>query len=162
MLRAFMATLLGCLLAACSSPAAPVPNPSATPTTSQATIANTPAPMPTDNLPGNRYAPSPKDSGLRQAAVYLTSAKLGQDAGRPALLLSGSLPDACHALRVAFHQPDAGGNIAVQVYSVADPEKICAQMLVDFEASVALREYPAGKYHLWVNGRSAGSFETKP
>ena len=156
-----IAPLMICLLVACAGPARVVtPTASATvPVTAtliQTTRSNIDTPVPVDNP----YAPRKADSDLQEQKVYLTSMQvspLENDPSRFGLLLEGSLPTPCNALRVDIHPAGTDGRIDVRVYSVIDPNEICAQMVVAFKVTVALGTYPAGQYSVWVNGESAGS-----
>jgi hypothetical protein len=76
-----------------------------------------------------------------------------------ALSLRGTLPTPCHQLRVEMAPPDGDNRIQVSVYSVVDPNMICAQVLAPFEASVPIQGLPSGQYTVVVNGEQAGSIE---
>jgi hypothetical protein len=75
----------------------------------------------------------------------------------------GSLPTPCHALRVAVAPPDADNHIAVDVYTVVDPNQICTQVLAELDETIPLgsfptETYPSGTYTVIVNGETAGEF----
>jgi hypothetical protein len=145
--------------AADSTDSAPDPSPSPV---------GTEAPLPTSTpeaagqpLPTPEYAPQPGDSALSRGTVYIDSVELLQLESFPVqtmLRLTGSLPTPCHQLRVAVPQPDAQGNIAVEVYSVVDPDRMCIQVLKEFSASVPLNGLAPGNYTVLVNGEPAGEF----
>ncbi len=44
-----------------------------------------------------------------------------------ALNLKGNLPTPCHALRVKVNPPNARNQIMIEIYSLSDPNKICAE-----------------------------------
>jgi hypothetical protein len=131
----------------------------ATPDPEQPVTSETPSPP----APANPYAPQPEDEKLARAMAFLNSADLLTLESFPVqimLILRGSLPTPCHALRVIVHQPDDNNNIDVEIYSVADPDAICAQVLQSFEASIPLGSFPTGYYTLSVNGERVGDFNS--
>jgi hypothetical protein len=124
-------------------------------------VSNDPGEQPVKGEPAD-YAPKPGDDGLTRGPAYIDRMELlmlESYPPQPVLVLAGSLPDACHALRVVVNPPDADGSIKIQVYSVVDPDKVCAQVLSGFEQSIPLSPIPAGKYTVMVNGKNAGGFE---
>jgi hypothetical protein len=122
------------------------------------------APVNPPTQPGNPYAPQAGDASLVRGEVYLDSAELLAVEINPPqyhLVLTGNLPDPCHQLRVQAAAPDASNRILVDIYAVADPNKMCAQMLQPFNASVPLSVsgLAAGHYTVWVNGNQVGEFD---
>jgi hypothetical protein len=75
-----------------------------------------------------------------------------EDAQVSALYISGNLPTPCHMLRVVVSGPDPQDVIHVDVYTVADPNEMCTQVLEPFSAEVPLPGYVEGKTTLLVNG----------
>lgn len=150
MKRILLFTLLIVLLTACT-PASAYPNevyPSA----------NQPA---TDG--GASYLPQPSDSNLTRAEAFLDSSSLSTLESSPLqfmLTLKGSLPTPCHQLRVAVGQPDASQKINIDVYSVTDPERMCAQVVQPFEVNVPLGSFLMGHYFLFVNGAQVAEFDS--
>jgi hypothetical protein len=118
----------------------------------------TPAPLP--------WEPHPDDATLNRGEVFLDGAEILVLESFPLqvrLHLVGSRPTPCHALRVAVAPPDANNVIAVEVYTVADPEMICTQVLAEFDETIPLgsfptEEHPSGMYTVVVNGETAGEF----
>lgn len=107
------------------------------------------------------YAPRPSDDQLSRGEVYIDSVDLLTMESYPlqfSLVLKGYLPAPCHELRVVYNEPDADNRIDLEVYSVADPAAVCAQMTQPFEQSVYLGSFPAGHYTVWVNGKMAAEF----
>ncbi len=105
--------------------------------------------------------PQPGDDRLTRGPAFLERVEVVTLESAPpqfALHLTGSTPTPCHHLRVKVDQPDAQKRIAVSVYSVANPEAICTQVLRLFEVSVPLGSYPSGTYTVQVNGQDAGQF----
>ena len=108
------------------------------------------------------YAPRAGDDALQRGNVYITSADILIMESYPlqfAVILKGNLPTPCHELRVIYDQPDAENKIKLEVYSVADPNAVCAQMLRPFEQNISLGSFPAGHYTVWVNDRQVGEFD---
>ena len=66
----------------------------------------------------------------------------------------------CHELRVVIGEPDAGKMIDIEVYSVTDPDAVCAQVVEPVEVSIPLGSFPAGHYTVRVNGQEAGEFDS--
>jgi hypothetical protein len=106
------------------------------------------------------YAPQAGDSALLREPAYVEGELLQLESFpvQIVLRLTGSLPTPCHQLRVAAAQPDAQGKIAIDVYSVVDPNRVCAQVLQDVDVSVPLGTFPAGSYTVWVNDAQVGEF----
>ncbi|MGD0750896.1 MAG: hypothetical protein ABSA23_05760 [Anaerolineales bacterium] len=108
------------------------------------------------------YAPRAGDEALARAGVFLDSATILVQGSNPAhyfLDLKGNLPTPCHTLRVKVNPPDATNRIMVEVYSLADPNKMCAEVLKPFEQDIDLGGFPTGHYTVYVNGRQVGEFD---
>lgn len=111
----------------------------------------------------NPFAPQPNDQDLTRGPAYLNKVDLPIRESFPpqvSLVLEGDLPTPCHKLRVEVSEPDIENKIMVDVYSVADPNQVCTQVLEPFEASIDLGTFPTGHYTVWVNGQMAGEFDT--
>jgi hypothetical protein len=109
------------------------------------------------------YAPQPGDTALTRGVVYLDSEEIMVMESYPVqimLVLEGSLPTPCNQLRVSANPPDEQNRIQVEVYSVIDPAKICAQVLEPFDANVGLGSFPSGHYLVIVNGKLVGEFDS--
>ncbi len=148
MKRFFVASLLIVLLTACGgqSPNSPVTNEPGVPTT------------PVENP----YAPQLGDDVLVRGNVYLDAADiLVLESFPPQFVLhvTGNLPDPCHELRYVVSQPDGQNDIAIELYSLADPDAICVQVLEPFDISIPLGSFPAGHYTVSVNGEPVGEFD---
>lgn len=116
-------------------------------------------PAPTQGA-GQPYPP-PGDREGERSPVYLDSSDvllLESDPVQVRLVLRGSLPTPCHELRTRVSEPDEQNRIEVEVYSLADPDVICAQMLATFEEQVPLGSFADGTYSVWVNSELAGEF----
>jgi hypothetical protein len=108
------------------------------------------------------YAPRSGDEALARAGVFLDSASLLVQGSSPAqyiLSLKGNLPTPCHMLRVKVDPPDATNRIMLEVYSLTDPTKMCAEVLKPFEQDIDLGRFPAGHYTVFVNDRQVGEFD---
>jgi hypothetical protein len=76
------------------------------------------------------------------------------------LVLKGNLPTPCDQLQVEASPPDLENKILVDVYSITEADKICAQVLEPFEENFPLGSFPAGHYTIWVNGKQIAEFDT--
>jgi hypothetical protein len=173
--------VLSFLLAACSGPAgAPALPTEQLPTHTEVPAMPTEPPTPTGDpdepvtgVPGEGgtpaaqpWEPHPDDAALNRGEVFLDGAEVLIMESFPLqirLHLAGSRPTPCHQLRVAVAPPDANNVIAVEVYTVVDPEMVCAQVLAEFDETIPLGrfptdEHPSGAYTVIVNGETAGEF----
>lgn len=119
-------------------------------------------PGPGEPMTPAEYAPQPGDSKLSRGNVYLESIDLlTLESFPPQFMLSleGSLPNPCYALRVVVSAPDAQNKIAVDVYSVFDPNLMCAEVIKPFAQGVALGQLKPGLYTVLVNGDEVGQIE---
>lgn len=150
------------VLAACAPAAdsndAPVSYPNVSyPNTSYPNSEENPAAMPIQD-----YAPQPGDAALTRENVYLESIDLLTLESFPLqfmLQLKGNLPTPCNALRVVVSPPDADNKVLVDVYSVIDSNKVCAQVIQPFDVNIPLGSFSAGAYTLWVNGEQVAEFQ---
>lgn len=150
------------VLAACAPAAdsndAPVSYPNVSyPNTSYPNSEENPAAMPIQD-----YAPQPGDAALTRENVYLESTDLLTLESFPLqfmLQLKGNLPTPCNALRVVVSPPDADNKVLVDVYSVIDSNKVCAQVIQPFDVNIPLGSFSAGAYTLWVNGEQVAEFQ---
>jgi hypothetical protein len=171
-------TLFTLLLAACAMPGGTQPTempvPTETPERSP-TAPPTEPPTPTPDLdepvtgePDGEVTPSPQpwvplpeDEDLDRGNAFVETSDLLILESFPVqimLNLAGSLPTPCHQLRLVVAEPDDQNQIAVDVYSLVDPEQVCTQNLAPFEANVPLGSFPSGDYTVLVNGEVIGEF----
>jgi hypothetical protein len=75
---------------------------------------------------------------------------------RYTLELKGTLPTICHQLRVIINEQINNDEINVEVYSVTNPNVVCAMVVAPFEANTDLNGFPIGTYNVIVNGKPAG------
>lgn len=119
--------------------------------------------MPTDEPSPNPLFPQPGDEQLMRGEVFINEASLVIRESYPpqiSLSISGDLPTPCHELRAAISAPDQENKIAVDVYSVVDPNVACIQILEPLEEQIDLGTFPAGHYSVWVNGELVGEFDS--
>lgn len=118
-----------------------------------------PADAPASDLP---WAPQAADATWQRDKATIESKDVLTMESMPpqfSLNLKGTLPTPCHQLRVSVQPPDVENRIEVEVYSVVDPNLMCAQVLGPFETAVPLTGLPSGKYIILVNGEQAGEIE---
>jgi hypothetical protein len=117
----------------------------------------------TDSPRDNPLAPKPGDEQLSQSTVFIHEVSLLIRESFPpqiAVSVAGDLPTPCNQLRAVIHTPDQENKIVIDLYSVADPNKVCAQTLEPFEAQIELGTFPTGHYSVWVNDQLAGEFDS--
>ena len=158
-MKAFLiSVLILVLLTGCTGvPTTTDPGQPATENPDQPVDSGTPLPPAQD-----AYAPRASDRDLISGPVYLDSADLLTLESYPlqfVLALTGNLPTPCHQLRLDVQPPDGENRIEVRVYSVADPDEVCIQVLEPFEVSLPLGSFPAGHYTLIVNGENVAEFD---
>ena len=110
--------------------------------------------------PAQPWSPKPGDKSLTRGQVFLEGMDLLVQESNPpqyTLSLEGSLPTPCHALRARILGADEKQRINVEVYSVADPNTICTQVLVPFNLQIPLGSLSGEKYTILVNGKEVGS-----
>ena len=109
------------------------------------------------------YAPQSNDVNLSRESIFIEEMGLVIRESYPpqiSLNMSGNLPTPCHALRAIVNEPDAENKINVEVYTVVDPNMMCTQVLKPFTQNIDLGTFPSGHYTVWVNGESAGAFDS--
>ncbi|MFZ6031313.1 MAG: T9SS type A sorting domain-containing protein [Chloroflexota bacterium] len=114
----------------------------------------------------SEFAPQESDLELTAGPAYVeidaSEVSLARDTkATVALHLVGTLPNPCYQLRVLVREPGKEGRLNVVVYSVANPEKVCIQVLQPFEETVLLDSLPAGTYTVYVNDTELGQVEVK-
>src|SRR3990172_6172476 len=140
-----------CAVLLCACFATPTPEPTSTPRIPFIIMAE-----------DNPFAPKPEGRGRQRAGAVLTSISLVEQTDlapvRVALNISGSLPSVCNELRVEVAVPDDEYQIFVEVYSLVNRTVDCENVFQQFEASVLLGAYSAGRYTVWVNQERVGDF----
>ena len=117
---------------------------------------HTPQPSPT--ITPDDAAPVPADDSLAVGMVFLDVMALVKAGPYMDLHLVGSTPTPCHAVRARVHAPDSENLIVVDVYSVYDPQAVCAQMIAPFDIQVPLGLALFGTFTVAVNGNFVGEF----
>ena len=152
MTRFFVLILTAALLTACGS-------------TQFETPPSLPPDQPVDNgsgvtpLPATSYLPQETDAALTRDSVTIESMEILTLESFPlqyTLALKGTLPTICHQLRVNINEPNSKNEIKVEVYSLTDPNEVCALVVAPFEANIGLNSFPTGTYNVLVNGEPAG------
>lgn len=112
---------------------------------------------------GDGSAASRPDSSLAggdPGQVYIDSAEIEYLESWPVqvrLHVEGSLPTPCH--EVAYEVQDLGTSIDVRLWSVADPDVMCAQVLEPFDVSIELGSHESGDLAVVLNGDQVGTIE---
>lgn len=130
----------------------------------------TPVPIPTvtESLPfvikqeDNPYAPAPGDVGRKRGEVILTSMNLSERSDltplQNELHILGSMPSTCSELRIVINPPNDTYQVFVEVYSVVDPILKCDNVFQQFNVTILLGIYSAGRYTIWINDGYVGDF----
>jgi hypothetical protein len=129
---------------------------------------STPEPTATITVPSvlasadNAYNLQPGEDNLARAGVEISSVSLIERVElnpiRVEVDFLGSLPTTCNQLRMDVGLPNAQYQINIDLYSVVKPGPKCEQVLQQFEASILLGVYSAGRYTVFVNGGRVGDF----
>lgn len=107
------------------------------------------------------YAPRAGDGALTRGNFYLDSASIQSMESAPvrySVVLKGNLPTPCHKIRVVYNPPNAENKIMLEVYTVVDPNALCAQNLQPLEQTIYLGTFPSGRYTVWVNDSQVANF----
>jgi hypothetical protein len=108
--------------------------------------------------PESEVQPDESGSGmLVESEIFLDDIQLEIDGNDPAgvrLVVRGNLPTPCHAFAYRLGQPDAEGNINIEVFSLVDPSAVCTQVLQSFEETIDLGMFPTDEYTILVNGEA--------
>lgn len=134
------------------------PNPSAPLVTASASSEGT-----TPTMQADQVKPQPGDAQLARGIAFIDSAQVRaspDQAGTALVSLKGSLPTPCHALRAQTNPPDANNRVAIDVYSVFDPNRMCAEMIVLFDLMLPISGLSMHQeYIVTVNGQDMLRFE---
>ena len=146
-MRYIYAIILCMTLSACLTPPGPDPTPTA----------GSPFAISQEDTP---YAPKPEDLGRQHAGVIITSINLSERSDlspvRVDLNMLGSIPSACHELRVKVNPPNETYQVFIEIYSVVDPGSNCEDVFQQFEGNLTLGVYTPGRYTIWVNEEYVG------
>jgi hypothetical protein len=162
------------VLTACGPQATPVPEPAAPTPEPTATLEMYPPPSaPQQAYPGpdapvfsgaypSPLEPLPDEESMTRGEVFIDQMDiLTMESFPPQFLLQvrGSLPTPCHHLRAEVSEPDAQNRIQVEVFSLADPDEACIQVLEPFQQGINLGSFPQGSYTVIVNGEQVAEIE---
>ena len=181
---AFVFVLLGLMISACQSaapedsysapdasggPGDSVPAPDVASEPDEGQVSSGQLDEPTQHDAGSTDAPAmsdflprAEDVRLQSGPVYVNTADLLILESYPSqfvLVVAGELPDPCHALRMKVDEPQEDGKIEVSLYSVRDPEMMCAMVLKPFDVNIPLGSFASGAYQVYLNGEKVAEFE---
>lgn len=114
-------------------------------------------PTPTATEPSGSKAPD-----AVRAPAYIDEVELRVMESMPVQLglhLVGSLPTPCHQLEWESDIPQGGGEIVVDVYSLAPADQACIQVLSPLDQTINLGQVQPGHYSVVVNGEQVGEFD---
>lgn len=103
--------------------------------------------------------PLPNEEDMARGNVFIDNMEvliLESFPIQAALQVAGSLPTPCHHLRADVNWSEGQSRVDVELYSLADPESICVQVLEPFDTNISLGSFPEGEYTVWVNGEEVG------
>src|SRR2546421_2114498 len=102
--------------------------------------------------PPPAYGSKPGDEKLARGRVFVERTTVANGV----LSIGGTLPTPCHEIRVKMPPgPDTSSTAAIEVYSVFEGGKICAQMLQPFSIQIPLARRIANA-KITVNGKPTG------
>ena len=113
----------------------------------------------------NPYAPQSGDSNLMAGDITVDSSSVFLAESQPPQLMVNFAyfqPTPCYQLRVEISGPDAGNQITLKAYAVAEKDKPCALMALatPLQASLNLGSFPRGHYTVILNGNQIGEFDS--
>lgn len=116
-------------------------------------------------IPPSGFEPQLGDAKLKRDQIFLdmASSQLVVIFGTPVQAqarLIGTLPDACHALRVVVTPTNTSNTLNLEVYSVVETGKMCIMVISPFTATITLGSFISGDYTVMVNGELLGKFST--
>lgn len=106
----------------------------------------------------------PADRRLTIDPVNLDGSQIVEMRDSPSgygLRLMGTMPTACHQLKIEIDEPNLKGEIHASVYAIAEPGQICIQIIAEFDETVPLKTYDPQVHSLYVNGESIGTAQVK-
>jgi hypothetical protein len=109
---------------------------------------------------GGVSASDPTAAGGTPDPVYVDSTEIEYLESFPVqvrLLVKGSLPTPCH--EAVFEVQDLGDRLDVLLWSLADPDQVCAQVLEPFELAIPLGSFESANVPVVLNGDEVGRVE---
>ncbi len=122
------------------------------------TISSDQTPTPGEE-PRSPLEPLPNEEKMVRGSVIIEESDLLILESYPpqfVLSLKGTLPTPCHFLRANVGKPDAEKRIQVEVYSLAEPDVICIQIVQPFDVNLPLGSFTDGPYTVLVNDQKVG------
>lgn len=144
-----------------TSQESPYPEPSLGQTGSTGTSPYLAPGQPGDNNMSSPMNPIPGEENMTRGEVFIEKSEvlvLNSNPAQAGLSLKGTLPTPCHYLRVKMSPPDAENKIVIEIFSVADPNQVCIQVLQPFETTINLGSFASGTYTIWVNEQQVGKY----
>jgi hypothetical protein len=111
--------------------------------------------------PETQEVKTTSEANLSRGDVFITSQELLVKESYPlqvSLHIKGSMPTPCHLLKVNVSKPDGENKIAIEAYSLVDPNQNCIQVLKAFDETIPLDSYTDGTYTVTLNGEEVGEF----
>lgn len=124
-------------------------------------VDGTPFPAGTSS-PDSLIILTPNGGDMERGSVFVEGSEILLLESYPVqveLRVLGNLPTPCHVLKAHVDEPDQQNRIYVEVFSLSDPGKICAQVLKPFDIKVPLGSYSEGGYSVYLNEEYMGDFE---
>lgn len=109
------------------------------------------------NVAVGASSPDPSPPGGEPGPVYIDSVEILYLESFPVqvrLAVTGSLPTPCH--EAIWEVQDFGESIDVRLWSLADPDQICVQVLEPFEISIPLGSFESADLLVLLNGEEVG------
>lgn len=157
--RALISILFLSLLAACAPESIPTPT-SAAPTPYLAPATPEVGAQPKDTLTYPApLAPAPSEGNMTRGEAFVDKSELVSSKSSPvqySLSVSGTLPTPCNLLKYDVKGPDDQNRIQVDLYSLVQTDRMCAQVLAPFDTSIPLGDLKSGKYTVILNGDQVG------
>ncbi|MFO7944416.1 MAG: hypothetical protein R6U51_09000 [Anaerolineales bacterium] len=114
-----------------------------------------------DSEEGRPFAPQAGDQDLERGDVQLEKIDLLIMESWPvqiSLQVEGNLPTPCHQLRAKISEKGDDQRVDIEIYSLTDPEQMCAQVLEPFEVNIPLGSFKDEGISFWVNGEKVGEY----
>ena len=114
---------------------------------------------------GNPYAPQSSDSNLMAGDITVDSSSVFLAESQPPQLMVNFAyfqPTPCYQLRVEISGRDAGNQITLKAYAVAEKDKPCTLMALatPLQAGLNLGSFPGGHYTVILNDNQIGEFDS--
>lgn len=157
--------IAGIVLSGCAAQPAAQPTSAPTAQAPEKPMSSTPALLPDPNsvMPLTPttldYSPRASDKSLSRGGIFILEQHVVVRESLPAqasLQLKGQLPTPCHELRAQVIRDEQGQVVKVEVYTVFDVARQCADLERPFAVDIPLGAF-SGKYSVTVNDQPAGT-----